>query len=565
MKYLALLLISLFLLLEYTIGIKLENEELAAYTSKTTGLKPSDYYLAPAGKLSYPEGDKDVHTLIYLSNSHAKTGGHVAKHLQSFLNNTPELSYRVLDMSEPGIFAPEILERLCASLAFKPDSLVLSIAYISLADRMLLKRQSHTARSFFRPEVRKCLPISFWTRNYDIGLFTDTLFAHSIRLYRYRDKIRKYLEAPVANAMKSVLGNAPVHILESDVNKKWQFPDGFDRNLFDWSLYASGRKNQLADLRATIETANEHDVKTYLTNLPIHWKKDPHKKNLPDVRLYRKQVAEIGELADEYVDYQHSFPEEFSTYDALHPTYHGARLHAYELYLRITGKNARKLSELSTDITQTYYTDLERCQSSKLPSFIRYDIFERKNAQELLCALRKSPFASAREARLQKALTRRILYWETTDFPTHITDRNVDSALWSEAIASEFSQARQSLSRFKSAFSKILAEKYKSYPTVIPEKSNLVEENTVSMTQHDKSIELIYSRYKIGSVNIDTMSRASDRKVFAIKISPIDGTRAYIKYDILADESFISTDLNTSKLLIPEWIFSENISPEWGI
>ena len=77
----------------------------------------------------------------------------------------------VLDISDPGIFAPDILQRTLQALDFQPDVIVMAVAYISFSDRMNLALQAHTARSFFNPGVRKKLPAGFWWRNYDLGIY----------------------------------------------------------------------------------------------------------------------------------------------------------------------------------------------------------------------------------------------------------------------------------------------------------------------------------------------------------------------------------------------------------
>jgi hypothetical protein len=259
------LLLILVALVELTLGKQIEEQDMERGMSHWTGLSVDTFGTAADASAS------PAKRILYISNSHAKTGGRVANHLQSLLNELQPGGYEVIDMAAPGIFAPEMLQRMLLGLSQKPDLVIMAVAYISFSDRMKLALQSHTARSFFKPGVFEQLSGNFWLRNYDIGLYLETFLQQHLRVFRYRNSLRDLWELPVARTLKANIDKRPILFLEVDQNQSWRFPEGYDRNLFDWRLYNAGREGHLADLAEAVKTAAGHEVPVLGINLQIHW------------------------------------------------------------------------------------------------------------------------------------------------------------------------------------------------------------------------------------------------------------------------------------------------------
>ena len=117
-------------------------------------------YNSPHGHISIPPKHKK--RILYISNSHALTGGMIAHHMQNLLDQLEPDSFEVLDMSSGGIFAPDMLQRMLMGLDFKPDAIITAVAYISFSDRMRLPLQAHSVRSFFKKHIFEKLPLDFW-------------------------------------------------------------------------------------------------------------------------------------------------------------------------------------------------------------------------------------------------------------------------------------------------------------------------------------------------------------------------------------------------------------------
>lgn len=180
---------------ELSLGRHFENEEIELGNNSTN--RASAIFMAPVGKVPIPKKQAGVRRILFVSNSHASTGGMVANHLQELLDRVEPDSFEVLDLASPGIFAPDMLQRVLFGMEFDPDLLILSVAYISFSDLMPLAFQAHSARSFFKRGVFRRLRPGFWWRNYDIGLMSETLVSTRLRLYRYRNQIRDLWESAV--------------------------------------------------------------------------------------------------------------------------------------------------------------------------------------------------------------------------------------------------------------------------------------------------------------------------------------------------------------------------------
>jgi len=301
---------------------------------------------------NYPKQEKNKNTkrILYLSNSHALTGGKISIHLQTLLDLLFPSEYEIIDLSSGGMFTPEFLQRFSASLSYKIDYAILPLSYIAFSDRMGLSNQAASAHSMFHSDVIKSLPASFWFFNYDLGLFLNKLGERFVRLYRYRNELRNYWENRVSKWMKSI-DNKYVIFIDSEKNTRWKFPKGYTNNLFQWNLYTLGRDKHLDNLQTLVSLSKANNIPLISANLPIHWEKEPGGKSVNDIRLFRQELADILEKDTIYSDYQDIFPVEFSSYDALHPTWYGARLHALDFALKIN-----KLRNNPIDESEMYHT-----------------------------------------------------------------------------------------------------------------------------------------------------------------------------------------------------------------
>jgi len=179
-------------------------------------------------------------------------------------------------------------------------------------------------------------PAGFWLRNYDIGLYGTVLTQRISHLYRNRNALRNLWEQPLAAALRTVsTDNRPVFFVEMEQDERWRFPDGYDNNLFQWNLYASGRRGHMKDMESLLNTYAVQDIPLIALNLPIDFGKSVYTQDTDDVNLFRQQLKSVASRSTAFVDYQADFPVAFSTYDALHTTWHGARLHAFSMVLQL--------------------------------------------------------------------------------------------------------------------------------------------------------------------------------------------------------------------------------------
>ena len=415
-------------LFEWLAGRPREERQLAELAARPAREWAEARFLDPVGRLPIPAKPPDQKRFLYISNSHAKTGGFVAEHLHRLLNALEPGRYDVLDLAAPGIFAPEMLQRLAAGLDDDPDAAIVPVAYISFADRMSLTRQSWTARSFFKPGVFGRLPLGFWLRNWDMGLYGDTLFGRFVRLFRYRNELHELWEQPLSSRLAGAADGRAVRFLEVDERRHWEFPEGFDRNLFNWSLYALGRTNHLADMAALTRLCRKNTLPLVACNLPVHWDKEPRPRDPRDAALYRRQLEDVFAAARSYHDWQDDFPKEFSTYDALHPTWFGARLHALALALELNRQGllwqrfpeteiVRRFQGTDAAVSVEYRTALDGSYpTAPPPTGMRYDLFDPPQARNLFERLTGAEPGSLLAASRVLALSKRILYWRDTPF-----------------------------------------------------------------------------------------------------------------------------------------------------
>lgn len=563
------LLLILVALVELTLGKQIEEQDMERGMSHWTGLSVDTFGTAADASAS------PAKRILYISNSHAKTGGRVANHLQSLLNELQPGGYEVIDMAAPGIFAPEMLQRMLLGLSQKPDLVIMAVAYISFSDRMKLALQSHTARSFFKPGVFEQLSGNFWLRNYDIGLYLETFLQQHLRVFRYRNSLRDLWELPVARTLKANIDKRPILFLEVDQNQSWRFPEGYDRNLFDWRLYNAGREGHLADLAEAVKTAAGHEVPVLGINLPIHWDKSVRGHDTEDYQQYRNELNDLfaGTLA--FVDYQEQFPVQFSAYDALHPTWHGARLHALDMVLRMhrhqlmedprsPAEIAEVFSATEVAVSDSYRENLDgRYPVLEKTWFRRYDIFEPDNANMLMRHLASLPVGSRHESDHLFQLSLRLRYWQETDFNVPMTSPDVMYAdAFNRAAKSEIELARKRAAYFQQQLIEFQSSRLNKLPLPDLNIATLLGSNEISANLMMPLYQTFYQlEEEKEAVSVDFVNG----RTIARGIIDNGQHSSYLRIDILGDQSFLLAQKASDQLVIPTWALHVRPYVKFGI
>ncbi len=566
-------LVVVILTLEITVGswqreraadsIKLDNQNWAIAK-----------YKYPYKQIDVPVKKKGQVRVVYISNSHAMTGGHVANHLSTILEHDRPGTVEVLDISDPGIFAPDILQRTLQALDFDPDVIVMAVAYISFSDRMNLALQAHTARSFFNSGVREKLPAGFWWRNYDLGIYGETLFSQQSDLYRFRNKIRDTWELPFVDKLRSWFGQRSVLFLSSDEDQRWKFPEGYDNNLFQWHLYSIGRRNHLADLQSAVQIASASGVPVIGINLPIDWDKSVYKHQAEDIVSYRASLARIFSAGGEYLDYQDIFPKEFSTYDALHPNWHGARLHALDLSLRLheRGLLPREISDAKLlasffDVDQAVSQAYRQALNGNYPflrrnGFRRLDPSEPENARKLLQRLASYPLGSLAEINFLFALSLRTRYWQDSDFSFGTRLSQNLSAIMQRALQEEIRRAKTRLQFFMQRLRELQNERLKSYPLPDMQSAQVAEMVTF---QPYNGVTVYKTVYRGPDANLITVMTTKQGNIIAYEVQNNATKQAYRRVDVFGDGSFLLIQTITSPMIYPSWVIHTRPYARFGI
>jgi hypothetical protein len=103
-------LLILIFILNATLGFNLELDRTENIDNSSANWAIADYRNGVDNEFLVPKQSDQIR-LLYLSNSHAFTGGQITSHLQGFLNTLTPGGFEVLNMAEPGIFAPDMLQR----------------------------------------------------------------------------------------------------------------------------------------------------------------------------------------------------------------------------------------------------------------------------------------------------------------------------------------------------------------------------------------------------------------------------------------------------------------------
>jgi hypothetical protein len=528
---------------------------------------------APDGYVPIPPKAAGVARVVYISNSHAATGGHVARHLHRLLDAASPGRFEILDLSAPGIFAPDMLQRALRARAYEPDVVVLAPAYISFADRMRLSLQARSARGFLRERVGPDLSPGFWLRNYELGVYGEALISRLSRSYAHRNAIRDEWEKPLAALMRRGFSDARrVRFLEVDENQSWMFPDGYDRNLFQWSLYAAGRRNHLADLAEAVSALEAAGITTVGANLPIDFGKstDPHSD--ADYAAFRASLRGIFARAAEYVDYQDTFPVVFSTYDALHPNWHGARLHALDLSSRLLRRagphGAGEASGLLKAFhaldapTDEVFSDLAAAASQggrPDGAMRRFDISEPDNARNLLARLAASDVASPKEQDLLIGFAVRARFWAETAFSIpEMTDGPLGNH-WRAAVSVEIDRARVRAAGFARQAARLQARRLE--PLRLPMESAR-KVGTETLRADGRVIEQETLVLKDGS---RVLRYSISGRPFALRIFDESRHVEYSRVDVFGDGSFAMALDNATSLWFPPWVVDATPPRDWGV
>jgi len=138
----AAVLVLVLVIFELSVGINLQKQHVSKLAENTTRWALT-LYNAPSGTLSVPpkakntkrflyvsnshartggfvatHKAKNTKRFLYVSNSHARTGGFVATHLQKLLDKVAPKQFEILDVADAGIFAPDMLQRVLASFDY---------------------------------------------------------------------------------------------------------------------------------------------------------------------------------------------------------------------------------------------------------------------------------------------------------------------------------------------------------------------------------------------------------------------------------------------------------------
>lgn len=461
----AFVLIVLLVCFEMTLGAFLEQQnrqpiDTMSHESFALQNVLKDY----SGKAPLPPKPVGVQRILYLSNSHATTGGKLSVHLQAMLETIAPGRFQVIDLSSPGAFAASLLQRALLAEELQIDLVVIQVAYISFSDRFKLADQDALAEHFFRPGIFGRLPWGFWWRHYDVGLFANHLVQRFWRLSLYINELRNLWEAPLIAWLKPVTGATPSRIVEVDKQRTVSMPAGFDPTFFDWSLYALGRDKHLADLRDLLAILAQSGIPVIGANLPIDFAKryTNARLNPEDFARYQDELRGIFSSALRYTDYQPCFPVAFTTYDPLHPTWTGARLHAAHLLLLMAESGwwrtappapalSRAILAQEEAVPLAYRQALEKLDQTGGRTYRRYDVADRQIAAHLLGTLDKERWNSPKARAILEQTLLRLSFWSREPaLPAEGCPASFQG-VWPEILHGEFLKQTERMAFFREA------------------------------------------------------------------------------------------------------------------
>jgi len=566
-----------FLVAEAIWGTRFEDAARPRLTGAVSDLELQ--YNAGAATAPIPPKPAGVRRLIYLSNSHALTGGRVSSHLQKLLDALEPTRWQVMDVSAPGIFAPEMLERGVLGLSFEPDLYVVAPGYISFGDKMRLSLQSLSARSFFNPGVVEHIPLDFWWRNYDLGLYLDALAGRYLRLIRYRNRLRQSWQVPLRDELSTLTGDPVVLSLGRSQRQSWRFPDGYDRNLFQWRLYAGDRDGHLQDMADLLSLLAEKGVPVFGSNLPLDTAKSVYSADSEDLRAYRREMAGLFVDIADYTDQAEYFPVAFSTYDAIHPTWFGARLHALDLALRMFDRGwlpevqrREAILELALDADVPLGPSYRRAAVGKGSgdvhpnAFLRYDLTDSTAVAQIVGTLLAAPVGRQRERQLMGGLSQRIDWWRRASPEDDRKRVCTHDVLLCRAFDTWRAQTRQRVDYLSKELTRIELERLGPYP--IPS-IDAATRQSMGCYPDKYDLELCIDRFSplesgiMTGVEILRLS-VRDGPVFAWDVVDSGNGHHYQRVDPLGDGSFTLLRPDPNAVWVPYWLRGKP-DRRWGI
>jgi hypothetical protein len=279
----------------------------------------------------------------------------------------------------------------------------------------------------------------------------------------------------------------------------------------------------------------------------------------------------------DYVDYQDRFPVEFTAYDALHPTWHGARLHALDTVLRLHRQGivddartpaeiAQVFSAMDTAVSDDYRESLDdNYEALRSPGFKRYDIFEPDNAHKLMCYLASMPVGSTLEADHLYRLSLRLRYWQESDFTVPAVDPDAAyTAAFDGATRKEIERARQRASYFQQQLVKFQSSRLNLAPLPGFDPARRVSVSEVT-TQLGMLLHL--TRYRLEEGREGVAFELADGRAIARGILNKEPDPSYLRVDILGDHSFLLVQPITDTLTFtfPSWARHNKPFVKFGI
>ncbi|MCB9030445.1 MAG: hypothetical protein H6619_05280, partial [Deltaproteobacteria bacterium] len=286
-----------------------------------------------------------------------------------------------------------------------------------------------------------------------------------------------------------------------------------------------------------------------------------------DIEEYRTKLRSAFSSVTSYSDFQDWFPVRFTSYDALHPTWQGARLHALDLALRLDDNQRVKLDleQLLEAYLKSGAQDLEEYQANvgrinqvtSSTSMRRYDIFELKQAQDLLSRVSSSQLGSGLEQRYLIELYLRLRLWSEGKFK--FSKHPLYPEIWEKAVKEEQSIALNKVEAFKLAVTELLHTK--SSNLIIPDLSEM--KPTKSWKISDTPFTVF--RYTLGTEQIIDKLVFFEREIAYRVYQGSDLKFHFMKTDLLGDGSFILINTESDRWYFPIWTYTTEPTVDWGI
>ena len=276
----------------------------------------------------------------------------------------------------------------------------------------------------------------------------------------------------------------------------------------------------------------------------------------------------------EFVDYQGAFPHEFSTYDALHPTWHGARLHALDIVLRMH-KNGI-LDESSPESIAGEFTAMEAAAGETYndglsgsfdplnrPGFRRYDLFEPENAKMLMRLLATYQAGSYTESDHLYNLSLRLRNWREQQFslpgPGY---EDQYGAAFNKAAMAEIDRSRQRVDEFQKRLVQYQQGRLIDYP--LPDLGGAVPTDRKNMADIGGK-QLYFESFSLPDGKSAISYKLGDGREVARGVLPTQEQSGFLRVDVLGDASFLSLQGLADPLRLPTWVTHTKPFVRFGI